>query len=737
MLTHVNQGTSLGSYGIDTLPGNSTTMYSGPISLSSFTSTAVEIGSATKGEISGIITPQTSGAYQFGGGGGTLYVDSPLLNTGAATVSVSNPGNSFPLTVYLQGSNTYVGGTTVNDGFLIFNGPSSLPPIGSLTAAGSGSNIGGSYIGYTDLAGLTPTTFLGRFSQANTWGIVGFDSSNVSSPVTITNNIDLTGFNNGVFIGTATAAVLGGSITITPTADDTYRFTAAQNGVLTIDTPLTWGNGVILGSPNFPQYSSGTVIMNGANTYSGGTTINGGSYGLTVGLGTNSAFGGAGGGTVSISAGGLVGIEATAAGIVLPNNITFLDPSPPGSAQLYLRGTNSFTLSGNLTGDSSAGIVLENSSPLTVTLSGNNSGYSGFYSVYNGTLVLSSTSALGNATLNFEGPGTIDLSAAVNPIIQTISGAENNGTLGTLILPSSGTLTFNTTNDTTDNNPTFGGTITGSGGIIVDDTSGGSSGAVVLLYGNNTYSGGTTIVDGGVLAAASNTALGTGPVTLDATSGHGALALDSGVTLTNPLTLTAGFLVGDGTFNPSSLGLAGTITIGPNQGVAGGLPFGNNDIIPGTLNFAGNLAFNTGGAYYWTLQDDSRTDGMSSISVAGNLTINATAGGFTIYAVTFDAGGNKGNPPGSFSLYSPASWTILTTGGTIQNFSASDFTINSTNFDGGVAASHFSLSVNGSDNQLILNFTPVPEPSTWALLATGLGLISVAMIGRRRTAAAL
>jgi hypothetical protein len=71
-----------------------------------------------------------------------------------------------------------------------------------------------------------------------------------------------------------------------------------------------------------------------------------------------------------------------------------------------------------------------------------------------------------------------------------------------------------------------------------------------------------------------------------------------------------------------------------------------------------------------------------------------------------------------------------------MNFAASDFTINSANFDGGVAASHFSLSVNGADNQLILNFTPVPEPSTWALLAAGLGLVSLAMIRRRRAAAA-
>ena len=45
---------------------------------------------------------------------------------------------------------------------------------------------------------------------------------------------------------------------------------------------------------------------------------------------------------------------------------------------------------------------------------------------------------------------------------------------------------------------------------------------------------------------------------------------------------------------------------------------------------------------------------------------------------------------------------------------------------------HLSLTVNGSDNQLILNFTPVPEPSTYALVAIGLGLVAAAGLRRRR-----
>lgn len=734
LLTFINRTSSYGSYGIDTLPGNPTTMYSGPINLSGFTNGVVEIGSATTGEISGTITPQTTGMYQFGGGGGTLYVDSPILNVGSASVSVSNPGDSLPLTVYLQGNNSYVGTTTVNDGFLIFNGPTALPYLGnSLVAGGSSGSVGGSYIGYTDLATniTSPSVFLGHFNQASTWGIIGFDSSVPASPTTYAGAIDLTGFNNGVFVGTATSAILSGSIT--PTADGIYRFTAAQSGVLTIDSAITSGNGVILGSPSFAQYSSGTVVMDGlgtgVNTYGGGTTINGGTSGLTVGLGSSTALGS---GAVNIAEGGLVGLEATTTGVNLANPITFLDTASD-SSNLYLKGSNAFTLSGTITGDSTSAIVVDNGPSFQATITGNNPNFAGLYAVYAGTLNLNlpNNNSMLNATLDFEGPGTIGLYGATNPIIQNIKGAEENGSLGTLFISSGVTATITTTNNTGGDDNVFGGTVAGPGAIAVNDTSGGASGAVVLLFGNNTYSGGTTLTGSAVLVAASSNALGTGPVTI-ATNGNGALGTDTGVTLTNPMTYTSGNLVGDGTFSPSNLS---TITIGANQGVAAGLPFAESDFVAGKLSFGGNLAFNNGGEYYWILQDNSRTDGVSQIDVAGNLVVNASAGGFTLKVQSYDAAGIPGNPAANFNIYAPASWAIVTVGGSIMNFNASAFTIDSSSFEGGgIASTHFSLTQSGS--QLMLNFTPVPEPSTWALIGAGTCILGLAALRRRRRIAA-
>jgi hypothetical protein len=196
------------------------------------------------------------------------------------------------------------------------------------------------------------------------------------------------------------------------------------------------------------------------------------------------------------------------------------------------------------------------------------------------------------------------------------------------------------------------------------------------------------------------------------------------------MTYTSGNLVGDGTLNPPNIA---TFNIGSGDGVAGGLPFASNGIVTGTLTFGGNLAFNNGGIYLWTLQDNGRVDGKSQIDVAGNLTINATGGGFILKVQSYDSSGTIGGLASNFSIYSPATWTILSAG-SITNFAASDFTIDSSNFEGGgISNTNFSLTQSGG--QIMLNFTPVPEPSTWALLGTGVAAVAIFGVRRRRAAA--
>src|SRR5690606_24980631 len=83
----------------------------------------VRLGSASEAIIDGVITPAGTD-YRFGGGGGYLFVNSPL--TGARSVSVSSLPER-PLTVILGNdagltlpTNTFDGGVTVQNSALVF-----------------------------------------------------------------------------------------------------------------------------------------------------------------------------------------------------------------------------------------------------------------------------------------------------------------------------------------------------------------------------------------------------------------------------------------------------------------------------------------------------------------------------------------------------------------------------------------------------------------------------------------
>jgi hypothetical protein len=77
-------------------------------------------------------------------------------------------------------------------------------------------------------------------------------------------------------------------------------------------------------------------------------------------------------------------------------------------------------------------------------------------------------------------------------------------------------------------------------------------------------------------------------------------------------------------------------------------------------------------------------------------------------------------------------WTLLSAG-TVSGFNASDFTINDSSFTNSIGIGGFFVSASGSD--IFLNFTPIPEPSTWALMAAGVAALGFAGWRRRRARA--
>ena len=736
-LAHLDPASD-GAVGGDTLPGSATATFSDAINLSGFTSPNLRLGTATSAILTGTVTPPGTSGYQFGNGGGTLYVQSSLALPRSLFLGSSNPYQ--PLTVYLQGTNSYTGATLVSNGLLILDGPGALSgSTSSLTAGGSSLYVGGSYLGYTDATtSLTSAAaFLAKFAApASTWGILGFDTHAGNSTVTV-NGLNLTGFNDGVFLGTATSASLNGTlvpstVTNSSNAANTLRFTAALNGLLTVNSALSGSVAVLLGSPPYSGvYSSGTVVLNANNTYTGGTTLHAQSdAGLTLGLGNNSALGS---GTLTVlgNSGGRAGLQATSGGINLPNPITLVNstvnnnPTGTSGPQLHLTGTNAFTLSGNLTGDATTALTLFNAAPLTVSLAGDNSGFLGALTVLNGTLNLLSNTAAGLGYLDFgsAGAGTVTFGGnAAAPVVYGIKGDDRGSSQ--LIVPGGTNLTFNIS---ADHNTDFGGTVSGSGRLTVTAPAAtATANPVLYLYGTNTYTGGTVVQDRAVLALGSNAGAGTGAVTLNAPTGG--LALNVGVTFANPLTYTAGALGGFGTFAP-----AGTtnLVVGTGQSVAPGIGFfaQKDQGVVGTLTLASDVTFANGGTYDWGLQDPTRADGLSLLNISGNLLITASAGGFNLRIATYDAANLLGLA--SLTANTPYSLRILHATGSITGFTPAAFTIDSTLFQSGLAsATVFTLSQSGSD--LYLNFTPIPEPSTYGLLGLGLGALALRLRRRRR-----
>ncbi len=277
------------------------------------------------------------------------------------------------------------------------------------------------------------------------------------------------------------------------------------------------------GSGILNKLDTGTLVLNGANTYSGGTQLDGGK----IVVGSNTALGS---GTLTAKAGTQLDGNAE---VTLGNAATL-------NGSLTVLGSHALRLNGEIGG--TGGLIKTGTANLTL---GGNNAFSGTVALNAGGLILASNSALGSGTLNAAGGTTLGASTQV-----TVSNAVNL----------SGSLGIGGTADLT-----LAGTVNGGGSLSKHGA------ANLTLSGINSFMGGTTL-NAGTLTLGTGNALGSGALTV---AGAANLDSTSSMALGNDIHINANLSLA-GSKNLTLGGViagAGTLT---KDGVADVTLSGNN-----------------------------------------------------------------------------------------------------------------------------------------------------------------
>jgi len=430
---------------IDSNPGSGTATLSGAITLGSNSTISSDSGTLA------ITTGGVTGAHDLTVAGAGATTISGAITTGAGALNVNTTGAG---SLTLSGANTFTGATTVNSG--------------TLNLSGAGTTINGSLVGNGGTINQTTSNQVASGSAVSLNSGSYKLSNGVSQTYTGAFN---TSAGSTLQLGTSGA---GAALTLNQTNTDTI-------------------NGVISGTGSLTTSNTGTTVLGGTNTYSGGTTTS-----SIINVTNSSGFGT---GAVAVNAGGNIQIQ---------NNVTL---------------ANAFTT--NSTGTAFAG-AFEN-------LSGNNT-VSGAVTVAgttriqsdSGSLTVSGAVGLGANTLNVGGNANTNLNGAITG---TGSSAITKDGTGTLALGAA--------------NPAFAGSVTVNGGTLQANVSNvfNTSNAITvntsaILSLNGTTQSVATLND----TAASSTlsfgsggslTLGTGNSTLlGSINGSGTLILNSGSVLT-------------------------------------------------------------------------------------------------------------------------------------------------------------------------------------------------------------
>jgi len=577
---------------------------------------------ASAGPGSIVLTPGTSGTV-------TLMISSPTVSrTAGATVNFNTSAGTSTTAIVLW--NPTLTGGIIGGAYTITDGTS----IGSTGfATVSGSNV----VRYTALAPLTTANSTTTTSGSN-FTTTPTDAGYTSGTLTLisgthaTNTLTITtGSGGGLNLGGQIMTFNTGALLMTGTGN--YTITSGTLGLSGAELLVhQFGSGILTvssllggGASSLTKDGSGILALTGSNSYTGGTTIDGGTIQIS--------------GSSNLGNGGMV---------VLNNNCTLEVTS------------GSFTLGQAITANGSGGVLQLDSGTGTLTqslavsitsdltvkgagnllLSGTVSGAGGltFDAAYSGTTTLSASNTfIGGLTIN---GGSV--------VATTSASALGQSTAVNAVTLNGGTLTLRNASGT---NLNFGENVTvgGTSRIVSDVTASGAGNTYTfgsLWIGSQplTIAEGSN-VNGGTAGVTFGTTVLTGNATFNFIQPIGGITLltlgainDNGYTLT--LTGTGNFAQsaawGVGGTNGGLIlgaGYSGTATLNQLNAYAGATAVNSGFLSLGAVNtLPGTTALTiTGG----TMSLGTFNNAITSLSLQGGAIIGTT--GILTVASTIDA----------------------------------------------------------------------------------------------------
>ena len=642
-----------------------------------------------------------------------------------------NSGTTLTVAFPTANTSTAYGGNIVGGGILALSGSNNV-----FTMNGVGSHTGGTQVGTgTTLILANGAGFNSLFAVDGTLNLNASIGRTIANPISGTGSLLISAgantltaantYSGGTTINSGSSLTIGNGGTtgsLVGNIANAGTLTVNRSDALTLAGTISGGGGV-------NKIGGGTLTLAGTNTYTGGTTVQGGG--------------------VSISADQNLGVSASPLslnGAVLKTTAAI--PAFTHAINLVSSGgtidTNGFdsTVSSAVSGNAN----LTKAGAGTLTLTGQSS-YVGNTFVTGGKLELDVVNALPSTTLLSLATGSI-LDVDAN---QTVAGFFGASGLGATLDLAAG-ITFTVAMPVASTTTTFAGAVVGNGIFAVS----GAGSNVVNLTGTVANTVTTSVGPGAILIIGSGGTI-TGPVTTSGIlnftnpgsqtlsgviSGSGGLNIGAGTTTlsgnntySGPTDITGGKLIltgsntGGGTITVGSGGVfagtgstTGPLILNPGSAVSPGAS-------PGILN-VGATTFAGGAHFAFEINSTSAAPGMGwdLLSISGALTITATPVNPFIIDLTSLNLSNNAALLANFTNTNSYSWQFVATTGGVTGFSAGAFQYNASQFQNSLGAGHFFVSE--SSGNLFLNFTPVPEPSTYALLALGLGVIVV--LSRRR-----